>query len=405
MLFHKPRIVYRYIFREIVLPFCLSLFVFTGILFLARVLKLVELVATRDVGFGELLRLFSYILPLFLEITLPMSVFLAVILAFGRLSADSELLVIRASGISLRNLIPPILCFALICVSITIVISFWVRPWANYQLGKGVYEIAKKRASTGLIEGVFNELGSLTIYSAKIDSAGSALQDVIISDQSDAVHPRMFISKNGLLLSDDLERSLVLQLWDGSIHQGSGKDHSVTFFDTNNINLGEDQLGSGDSSPGGKKTAELLIDELNSSLQNLKKKPIPYSTEDEQRIARYQVELHKRIVLPFACIAVTFVGMALGVQPTRDGKAWSPTANMVVGIWLTLAYYVFLAFASALGENNVAPPIVLMWLPNLLFLALGGFLFRKLESEEWMVVSQGFVNLWERMSRLLRITQ
>ena len=103
----------RYILREIFVPFALGLAVFTLILLIARILKLVEMVVNRGVPLLEVLKLFSYILPGFLEVTVPMALLLGVLVAFGRLSSDSEIIALKTSGISLYQLLHPVVSFAI----------------------------------------------------------------------------------------------------------------------------------------------------------------------------------------------------------------------------------------------------------------------------------------------------
>jgi len=83
------KVLNRYIFREILVPFALGLGVFTFVLLLARLLRLIELVVNRGIPFTTVARVFLYLLPAFLEVTVPMAMLLAILVAFGRLSADS----------------------------------------------------------------------------------------------------------------------------------------------------------------------------------------------------------------------------------------------------------------------------------------------------------------------------
>jgi len=110
------RIVHRYIFREILVPFALGLSLFTFVLLIARLIKLIELVVNRGVPLVSVLRLLTYILPAFLEVTLPMAMLLAILVAFGRLSADSEMVALRSSGLSLYQLVPPVAVFVVIAM-------------------------------------------------------------------------------------------------------------------------------------------------------------------------------------------------------------------------------------------------------------------------------------------------
>jgi len=117
------KIVHRYVFREIVVPFLFGLSVFTFILLIARLLKLIELVVTRGVPVLNILQLLSYIMPAFLEVTVPMAMLLAILVAFGRLSADSEMVALRSSGLSLYQLIAPVAMVALLATAATAALS------------------------------------------------------------------------------------------------------------------------------------------------------------------------------------------------------------------------------------------------------------------------------------------
>ena len=408
-----PPLLYRYVFLEILSPFLLSLFVFTGILFLARSLALIDLVVNKNVSVLEILFLFSLVIPQFLEIAIPMALLLAIILAFGRLSADSELVVMRATGISLRQLVAPVLLFASCCFVASLMLGLWIRPWANYRLGVGMFEMAKMRASAGLIGGTFNEFGPLTIYSEKIDDTGSRLNNVVIGDRRDPEKPRDFTAKYGQIISDNISRTLTLRLYDGSIHEGRGDNYNVTYFDVNNIVLSHNELVDQNIGREGKKPHEMYIGELNAASGDVKKKVRPeytaklaeeqLSKKEVQQIARYDVEFHRRFVIPFSCLAVALIGMALGVQPSRGGKSWGVSVNVTVGILVVTVYYLALAFATALGEQAMAPAWIMMWIPDAFFAVLALYVFRRIESEEWMAVSQALGDWLLRVMAKLRL--
>src|SRR5262252_8554835 len=151
------RTLHRYVFLQVLAPFAAGLALFTFILLIARIMKLVELVVNRGVPTLEILKLFSYILPAFLEVTVPMALLLACLMACGRLSADSEYTALRSSGISLYQFATPIAAFAgLICV-VSIFLSVYTRPWGNAALREGIFDLARTRASVGLKEHVFND--------------------------------------------------------------------------------------------------------------------------------------------------------------------------------------------------------------------------------------------------------
>ncbi|MCB0322963.1 MAG: LPS export ABC transporter permease LptF [Bdellovibrionales bacterium] len=399
-----PPLIFRYVFREILTPFWITLFVFTGILFLGRSLKLVDLVVNRNVPASDMIILFSYIVPRFLEIALPMSLLLAVIVAFGRLSHDSELIVIRATGMSLKRLAVPVLLFSATVFAIAVLLSFWIRPWANHRLGVGMFEIAKTQASAGLVAGVFNEFGQLTIYAEGIEAHGEKLNNVIIGDRRDPEVNRIFIAQHGKILSDPWRRSLSLQLYDGSIAEGRGSNFTVTYFEINNISLPHSALLEERPAQGGKRASEMYVGELVSGINSLAGATERLDKEQRRELAKHQVELHKRLALPFSCLCVAVIAMALGIQPARGSQASSASASVGLGIGLILLYYFMFAVADAIGEQGIVPAWLAMWTPNGLFALLGLYLFERMGSEQWMAVSQALADTLGRLPAKLRLS-
>ncbi len=381
-------LIYRYIAREIFSPFWLSLFVFTGILFLARSLNLIYLVIDKNVPVGDILLLFSYILPSFFEIAIPMSLLLAIIVTFGRLSSDSELIVLRATGLSLKALATPVVLFSGVAVIASLILACWVRPWANYRLGLGMFEIARTQASAGLVPGVFNDLGTLTIYAENISEEGEHLGNVIIGDRRDPELQRIILAHHGKIVSDPANRNLGLQLYDGSVQEGTGLDFNVTYFEVNNLSLPYKDLNDEQPSRAGKKSTEMYIGELLSAIRSAASGSTPDAAFSR---ARFQVELHKRFAIPLSSLCIAFIAMALGIQPSRGSYAGSTATSVSVGVLLIVTYYLLIALASALGEQSLAPPWILLWAPNIIFASLGLFLLEQTASERWMAVSEGVV--------------
>ncbi len=394
-------ILYRYVFREILVPFFISLFVFTGILFLARILRLVDLVINKNVPIGDIVWLFSLIIPRFLEMAVPMSLLIGTLVAFGRLSSDSELVVMRSVGLSVRKLALPVAAFSLLAFLATLIVALSIRPWANYRLGVGMFELAKQKTSSALIGGVFNDFGPLTIYSEHVEPQGGRLRNVIIADEREE-EPSTFVASNGQIISDDKQRTLTLRLYKGSIHQGGGLDYNVTDFDINNIRLDLDVLEEGETTKTGKKTSEMYLHELSDVISTLRAKGEGIDDKDSHSLARAVVEWHRRLVVPSACLFIAFVAMALGIQPSRGGDSWGAALNVAVGILVIVFYYLLLALLTAASRKSVEYAWLLMWVPNVLVGAASLSAFKMMESERWMSMTQGLGHLFSSLGKKFR---
>ncbi|MGE5750787.1 MAG: LptF/LptG family permease, partial [Nitrospirota bacterium] len=152
----KIRIMDRYIFREILAPFFLSMAALTLVLFLQRMFRLAELVVSKGTPVSEIVKIFAYIMPNFLVITIPMSFLVGTLTAFSRLSSDSEVTAMKASRISLYSMTRPVILFALVSFLITSAISLIVAPEANHALKIHLFNLVKSRAMVGIEPGVFS---------------------------------------------------------------------------------------------------------------------------------------------------------------------------------------------------------------------------------------------------------
>ncbi len=396
-----PPILYRYILKELLTPFGVILFVFTGLLFLARSLRLVELIVNKTASLSDIIILFSYIIPQFLEMAIPMAFLLSIIIAFGRLSADSELVVMRSVGLSLSKLILPVALFAISVSVFSAGISLLVRPWANYQLGLGLFRLATAQASSGLIAGSFNEIGPLTIYAREVIDQGALLKDVIISDRRNPDSQRIFFANRARIQSNDETRTVLIQLFDGSMHEGTGSSLSQTEYALNSIRISESEMTDSDEAIKKKKISEMSTGELR---DNINVTLARNETEiDGHSVPRMKVELHKRLVLPACCFSVALLALSLGIQPSRGGNRWGMTISFIAGIFFILAYYIFFALVSAISETGKFSVELLMWTPNFFFFILGAVLFRQVGTERWSAVTdtilQFFTSLGKRFSK------
>lgn len=366
------KILHRYIFREILTPFLLGLAIFTFVLLIARLLKLIELVVSRGLPPLEILQLLAYLLPAFLEVTVPMAMLLAILVAFGRLSADAEIVALRSSGLSLYQLIPPVATFVVLITVVTAFLSMDARPWGNRNLRFALFDMARSRASAGLKPQVFNdEFPGLVIYAEQIDSKQDRLLHVLISDERDPSQRSTIFAREGAMVSDDDTQSITLRLIDGAIHtaDSDGRADYQTEFETYDVNLDlrEALAGMRDEED---RPREMSLGALTAAIEARRAEGRPYTAE--------LVEWHRKFAIPFACIVFGLVGMPLGIEPSRAVKSRGFAVSLVV----IFAYYVLLSAGQALAEQGTVPPVVGLWLPNLLLGALGLWLLRRAGREQ-----------------------
>jgi lipopolysaccharide export system permease protein len=355
----------RYILREISIPFGLGLAVFTLILLIARILKLVEMVVNRGVPLLEVLKLFSYILPAFLEVTVPMALLLAVLVGFGRLSSDSEMVALKASGVSLYRLVRPVALFAAFIFVVALAVSLYARPWGNSLLRSALYEIAKTRASAGLKEKVFtDDFSGLVLYVDRIEPPGSTLHGILISDFRDPGQRNTVFAEVGILVPNEPLHVLSLRLLNGTIHAFSPKDRSYhrTDFSVYDITL-DLNTALAHLRPRQRDASELTVSELRAAIAAKQEAGQPAFSE--------LVELHRKFSIPFACLAFAAVAVPLGIRPSRAVRS----RGFMLSLVLIFIYYLLLTFGESFGERGLLPAAVAMWLPNVLLSGVAVTLF------------------------------
>jgi lipopolysaccharide export system permease protein len=353
----KRRILFRYLISEILPPFFIGLLAFTFILLIGRMLKLIELVVTRGVSPLQIGKLFSLILPTFLEMTVPMAFLLAILLGLGRMSQDQELLAMKASGVSPTQILWPTIFVALVIAAMTLALTMFVRPAANFALKKEIYNIAKSRIGTALKEKVFNDdFPKILIYVEEIIPPGNTAQGVLIVDNRDNRREDIILGKVARISTDEETNSLGLRLFDGSIYERDATrgGFSQTRFNIYDFKVGlEELVGPVRQRESGPK--EMPLADLVSSIR-------AKQSRGTQAIAE-RMELHQRISFGFVPLIFCLLGVSLTLLPrtSRSNRSWGV---MLCFFWL-LAYYALLSFGKALGDKNVLHPIPAVWLPNL----------------------------------------
>ncbi len=385
------KIVDRYVLRELAVPFILGIGVFTSILLIVRILKLVEMVVNRGVPFLEMLKLFSYILPAFLEVTLPMALLLAILVAFGRMSSDSEIIALRASGFSLYRLLRPVGLFALAAAVLTFFLSVYARPWGNGLLRTGIYDIVKARASAGIKPKVFNDdFAGLVLYVDRIEPGGSTLHGILVSDQRDkprsgsaakvddrtnpvkiggvdaARDVNTVYASSGRVYSRVDDQFITLRLNDGGIYSvdEKGEGFENTTFETMDVNL-DLSTALADLQARERDVSELQLDELRQAIAKKYAAGEPAFTE--------RVEWHRKIAIPFACLVFAAIGVPLGIQPTRSVHS----RGFSVSLGLIFLYYLLLTLGQNLGERGAAHPLIAVWIPNVILASIAGYLLSR----------------------------
>ncbi len=372
----RMRILDRYIFKEIIPPFFLSIAALTLVLFLQRMFRLAELIVSKGATVESAVKLFLYVMPGFLVLTIPMSLLVGTLTAFTQLSADSEVTAMKASRVSLYNMIRPVMLFAVMAFAVTAATSLVIAPEANHALKVHLFNLVKSRAMVGIEPGVFsNTFDGMVIYVDKMQSLDD-MRGIFISDERSAKDPVAVVSRSGRLIADAQSLNVTLAMNQGSILALPRDEHTASTmnFDSGRLYLDISHAFT-ERGPLDLESDEIGSFELYRSLQRARQEGKP--TID------IESELHKRLSIPFACLLFGMIGAPLGIHRSRSGKS----AGIGIALLVFLVYYVILAAGTNLSNTGKLSPAVAYWLPNVLMTAAAVLLvYKKGHEIDFMIV-------------------
>jgi lipopolysaccharide export system permease protein len=355
----------RYIFTELVSPFGLSLGALCFIMLTRELLRLVELLVSKGVGFWSVLKVFAMLLPSFLVLTLPIAGIIASITAFGRLSFDKELVAMRAAGLSLMRLSQPVLLFAFSVFGLTLLLSQWGQPWSSMNIKKVALNLLRDQLVLALEHGTFNEpLPNMTIF-VQDSPDGRIAKGIFISDERTQGKPRIIVAEQYQVLMDQANDQVALRLLNGVIHSRPDEidqyeQIAFTSYDLK-LNLSQSGYANVDERP----TYESILAELQRS-----------DGKDPGALRR-MTEYYKNLAFPTASLVFCMLGVPVGIVSKRSGRI----GGFAVGVLVVVVYYVLNVACDFLVTTGTIAPFVGAWLPNGIFVIVTLLWFVKMSRQ------------------------
>ncbi len=352
----------RYVFGEVLAPTVVGFLAYTGFMAVRGLVQFSELLVQSEQPLAEAGIVLALSLPHIVVLTLPVAFLLGLLIGIGRLSADSELTALRASGIDLAGLYRPIGALAIAISGVTLFLMLAVVPRTNHLLYAMKLRLSSFAFAQRIQPGVFSpEFGGLRVYVEKASSDRRELSGLIISDRSNpAEGDRLTLARRGWLELEEDQGRLWLRVEDAETHheQDGGARYDVTSFSKQRMVLQ-------DNGPAGltqeKQIREQGLRELLARAAARARRP------EDRRLA--MTEVHKKFALPAACLVFGLIGLPLGIVNRRGGRA----AGFAVSVAIVLAYYALIATGEARAIEGRMSPALAMWLPNILLLVFGLF--------------------------------
>jgi len=354
-------IIHRYLFSLMLAPFSINVVFLTFVFLMTQILQITTFIVNYRVGVSTVVRMLLYTMPFFLMFIIPMSVMMAVLLTFLRLSSENEIVALKAGGISIYGLLPPVFLFCLMGSLMTAFMAVYGLPWGRLSFKALAMEVAASNADIAIRERTFmDNFENVMLYVSRTDMKHRRLVDVFIEDHRKKDIVSTVVAPEGKLLGDPDRSAVHLRLFNGTINQVDLKAravHAIRFVSYDvALNL---KQAAGGASAGPKDEEEMRLGELKAYLNSA-------TTKDAQYYLTL-MEYYKKFSIPAACFALGILGVPLGIQ-SRSAKR---SFGILLGLIFFLLYYLMLSLGWVFGETGAYPPIIGMWVPNGVFGGIG----------------------------------
>jgi LPS export ABC transporter permease LptF len=367
------RLIDRFISREMLANILFAVLVLSLVLVVGNIFrKLLPLLVNHDVPTEYLATFIAYVLPFSLIFTIPWGLLTAILLVFGRLSADNELIALRSNGVSITRFCVPLLFITLVATAICLWLNVKVAPAAQEQLRSTIFDLATRNPMALFgSDQVIDEFPGRKIYVGK--KQGRKLENVIVFEMDEKGMPmKVTFAKTGKLEADLPNKRILMHLYNARYQQRDADNPWDLRKIRDGISMAEGTL-------------PISLEEL---YEREKKQPTRSALSIEQLLDQLKsgdrreqsasrTEINKRFSFPFSCLAFALIGVPLGVTAHRRETSIGFLMSLVVAV----AYFLFIIIADTLRSNPALHPELLVWFPNVLFLVLGAWMFRRLAKQ------------------------
>ncbi|MFW5985238.1 MAG: LptF/LptG family permease [Halanaerobiaceae bacterium] len=361
------KIIHKYIYKELLVPFGFGVAAFTGIFIGTDLLyDLTEVYIEFGVSVLTVIRLFFLSLPPIIVYTFPMATLLGTVMCYNRLSGDGEVVALRAGGISIYWILVPALVLGLVMSVLTIGINEIIVPRSNYIYNQMMTRIRRGEVRPRTQSNMFwnpvnsqNKRPEYVLYAGHFNADTGVMTDVFLQDYYQDRPSTVVKAKEARWLDSGW------YFFDGAVyHLREGA--RVPEINFERWEAGQIKDGPEDISLGSKKIEDMNMREL--------AEYIAMKEEQGQQVNEEKVEWHARLSIPFANLIFVLFAAPMGIKRQRSGGS---TVGMGLSILVIFIYYIFLSVGEALGTRGAIAPWLGAWLQNIIFVLLGAIMWFK----------------------------
>ena len=363
--------IHRYLTREIVAVLVVALLVFIAILLLGNAFKeVLALLVSRQVSIGTVARVLFLQVPWLLSFALPLGFLTSILLVYGRLSADQEVVALRAGGVSLASASWPVVGLAIVCCLISLVINTDLAPSCRIKSKSIAGDLIRSPVDLIVSGRYVRDFPGWTIFIG--GKSGETLSDVLLYgyEAETGRLTQRIEAGSGSVAMDQGSGALVFNLVDATFFfRGSGTaegegEYGVGEWETLKIGRTTQRV------PLAKMGERSVVPDLSEMTRSQLRDEWTRVEREGLPVGPVRFHLHRQLASSFACFAFVLVGIPLGIRAHRR----ETSVGLALALLVAVAYYAFVTLAQSLEVKEAAMPHLLVWAPNFVFAGIGGWL-------------------------------
>jgi LPS export ABC transporter permease LptF/LPS export ABC transporter permease LptG len=376
----------KYILKEIASPFALGLLVYTFTLLINMIFFLSGTLIAKEASTLTVVKILLFMLPDFLSFTIPMSTLMGVLAGLSRMSTDSEVIAFRTMGVDNSRILKPIMLFAAAAWLFSSWLIMYMAPEASFRLNQLLAQVGIKRAVSTLKPGDFySNFEGYTLYFNDIDPNTNEWKEVFLYSRKQWERDTMILAKTGMYVKNTDDRDSCIVLQDGVVHSFE-KKHPEKDYEITQFQRQIERIPNPVEIKQTRKSRQLVFPEL---VKRMKEEP------KDRSLA---IEFHRKFALPFACLALSFLALSLGISTKKGGKI----SGFVISLAVIFTYYTTSVTTENMIRKEILPTFLGMWSANIFLLVLGVVLYHY-SAKEKTLRWEPLLDLVEKMKK--RITR
>ncbi len=405
-------VLFRYLVGETAISFLIAFLFFFVIFFINQMILMAEQILSKRAPIDQVALLILYSLPGIVAMSAPFASLVGTLMAIGRLSSDSEILVMRASGISLGSIYLPVICVGAGITLISFLANDILLPAGTLEFSKTYRRLLLTTPAIEIEANSVKRFKETVLVTGPVEN--KRIEELLIFDRTSTGERRLIVA-DAAELSEEAETALTLDLSDAFVHstkESAKQDYDYALANELRYSIKQEDLVQAIGTPGPRdmssvdlyaeivakrealvtKTAERRIAALYSALaiesllrsgrdhpkwDELSNLNLDYEkrlaslnlARDDRSLRQYLLEFHKKFSIPFGAFAFIFLATPLGLFAKKSGQS----VGFGLGLLIAVVYWALLLGGQTLGTRLGYSPFWAMWLPNAIILVFGAF--------------------------------